>query len=125
MSRLRGKSRKIFDVKELIGKIFRTKDLGSTASVLWGHARRFSFVYRVRGVQGRWSQFRVMDERWRLKFPTQAKTGLPPQPAKTAPSGGPGLSGPLVVHVEVAIVGKLRSFDPRRECGETLCGEGS
>jgi hypothetical protein len=31
MSRLRGKSRKVFDVKELIGKVFRTKDLASAA----------------------------------------------------------------------------------------------
>jgi hypothetical protein len=34
MRRLRGKSRKIPDVKELIGKIFRTKDLAAAASVL-------------------------------------------------------------------------------------------
>jgi putative transposase len=47
MSRFRGKSRKIFDVKELIGKIFRTKDLASAASVLWGHARRVSFAYQA------------------------------------------------------------------------------
>ena len=52
MRRLRGKSRKIFDVKELIGKIFRTKNLASIASVLWGHARRFSLVYRMGGTQG-------------------------------------------------------------------------
>jgi len=34
MSRLRRKSREIFDVKELIGKILRTKDLASAAVVL-------------------------------------------------------------------------------------------
>jgi hypothetical protein len=34
MSRLRRKSREIFDVKELIGKIFWTKDLASAAVVL-------------------------------------------------------------------------------------------
>jgi hypothetical protein len=51
MSRLRGKSRKIFDVKELTGKIFRTRNLASVATVLLGHARRFSFVYRVGGIQ--------------------------------------------------------------------------
>jgi chemotaxis signal transduction protein len=33
MSRLRGKSLEILDVKELIGKIFRTKDLASAADV--------------------------------------------------------------------------------------------
>jgi hypothetical protein len=59
------KQMKIFDVKESIGKIFRTKDLASTASVLWGHAQRFSLVYTVGQAQGRSSQFRVMDERWR------------------------------------------------------------
>jgi hypothetical protein len=45
MSRLRGKSRKIFDVKELIGKIFRTEDLASAATVPRGHAQRVSFAY--------------------------------------------------------------------------------
>jgi hypothetical protein len=45
MSRLRGKSREIFDVKELIAKIFRTKDLAFAATALWGHARRVSFTY--------------------------------------------------------------------------------
>jgi len=44
MSRLRGKSRKIFDVKELIGKIFRTKNLVSVATILLGHARRISLI---------------------------------------------------------------------------------
>jgi hypothetical protein len=44
MSRLRRKSRKIFDLKELIGKIFRTKDLASAAIVLKGHAERVSFA---------------------------------------------------------------------------------
>ena len=45
MSRLRGKSRKIFDVKELIVKIFRTKHLASAVTVLWGHARRIRFAH--------------------------------------------------------------------------------
>jgi len=47
MSRLRGKSCKIFDVKELIGKIFRTKDLAFATTILWGHARRVSFAYQA------------------------------------------------------------------------------
>jgi hypothetical protein len=45
MSRLRGKSREIFDVKELIGKIFRIKNLAFAATNLWGHARRVSLAY--------------------------------------------------------------------------------
>jgi hypothetical protein len=45
MRQLRRNSRKIFDVKELTGKIFRTKDLASTGIVLKRHARRVSFAY--------------------------------------------------------------------------------
>jgi hypothetical protein len=45
MKRLRGKSHEIFDVKELIGKIFRIKDLASAGILLWGHAKRVSFTY--------------------------------------------------------------------------------
>jgi hypothetical protein len=45
MSGLRGEFGKTFDVKELIGKIFWTKDLASAAGVLWGDARRVSFAY--------------------------------------------------------------------------------
>jgi hypothetical protein len=44
MSELRGKSREIFDVKELIGKIFRTKDLAFAALVVREHAGRVSFA---------------------------------------------------------------------------------
>ena len=58
MTRLRGKSRKISDVKELIGKIFRTKDLASAASVIQEHARRISFAYYARGLRGQLSQVR-------------------------------------------------------------------
>ena len=38
MSGLRRKSRKIFELKERIGKIFRTKDLASAAIVHYAHA---------------------------------------------------------------------------------------
>jgi hypothetical protein len=58
MSRLRGKSREIFDVKELIGKILRIKDLAFTPTVLWGHARRISMTYSVGEALGHSSQVR-------------------------------------------------------------------
>jgi hypothetical protein len=40
-----GERTKIFDFKELIGKIFRTKHLAHDARVLQGHARRVTFTY--------------------------------------------------------------------------------
>jgi hypothetical protein len=44
MRGLRGKSGEIFDVKELIGKIFRRKDLETAAIVRQEHAERASFA---------------------------------------------------------------------------------
>jgi hypothetical protein len=58
MSKLRGKSREIFDVKELIVKIFRIKDLAFTAAVLWGHARRVRLTYSMGEALGHSSQVR-------------------------------------------------------------------
>jgi hypothetical protein len=53
---------KIFDVKELIGKIFRTKDLASGAAILWGHARRVSFADSLEGYKGSRHRSGVMGE---------------------------------------------------------------
>jgi len=44
MSELRGKSREIFDVKDLIGKIFRAKELAFAGFVGEEHAERVSFA---------------------------------------------------------------------------------
>src|SRR5580700_1555628 len=48
MSRLRRKSRKIFDVKELIGKIFRTKELAQNTFAFGVCAQRVTYILHRR-----------------------------------------------------------------------------
>jgi hypothetical protein len=52
MIELRGKSRKIFGFKELIGKIFRTKELVPGRIVAGRYAQRGSYI-RIREAEGR------------------------------------------------------------------------
>jgi len=63
MSRLRGESRELSDVKELIGKIFRTKDLAS-AAVLWNTRGQAASPTKPEECEGRCHGSDVTGERW-------------------------------------------------------------
>jgi len=90
MSRLRGESREISDVKELIGKIFRTKGLAS-AAVLRNTRGESASPTKPEECEGRCHGSDVTGERWEREAAsvshTIAHNAIEWAPAATPPSG--------------------------------------